>query len=59
MELFNIIFEVIVNRNYKIILYKNDQKEISNIKLNEVNFKLKMMLTFLLNIFNLELIIKI
>ena len=51
MELFNIIFEVIDNRNYKIILYKNDQKEISNIKLNEVNFKLKMMLTFLLIIF--------
>ena len=48
MELFNIIFEVIVNRNYKIILYKNDQKEINNIKLNEGNFKLKMVFTFLL-----------
>ena len=39
----------LIHQNYKIIsLYKNDQKEIRNLKTNEVKSKLKMMLIILL-----------
>ena len=39
----------LIHQNYKIIsLYKNDQKEISNLKTNEVKTKLKMMFIILL-----------
>jgi hypothetical protein len=48
MELFNIIFEVVVHQTYKFSLYVNDQNEFSDIKLNEVKLKLKMIFTILL-----------
>ena len=49
MELFNTIFESIVRQNYKIInSYKNDQKDIINLKSNEEKSMFKKMFTFLL-----------